>query len=191
MTFQQQIILPAVKNGKSLELFLQSSYEYGVILDSQLSQIPSFIQTAKRENKKLFVHVDLIQGIKNDEHAGEFLCQFLKPAGLISTRAAVIAKAKQRGIYAIQRLFLLDSNAVEKSLQVIKKVKPDFIEVLPGVVPHMIKEVKEKTGIPVFAGGLIRSVEDVDRAIAAGATAVTTSKQELWRHYAKTDEKET
>lgn len=185
MTFQNQTILPAVKNGKTLERFLQSSYEYGVILDSQLSQIPSFIKAAKREEKKLFIHVDLIQGIKNDEHAAEFLCQTLQPAGLVSTRTAVITKAKQRGIYAIQRLFLLDSNAVEKSYQVIEKVQPDFIEVLPGVVPHMIQEVKEKTGIPVFAGGLIRTVEDVDRAIAAGATAVTTSKQELWEHFSK------
>lgn len=185
MTFKNQTILPAVKNGKTLERFLQSNYEYGVILDSHLAQIPNYMKAARKEKKKLFVHVDLIQGIKNDEHAAEFLCQSLKPAGLVSTRAAVIAKAKQRGIYAIQRLFLLDSNAVEKSYQVIEKVQPDFIEVLPGVVPHMIREVKEKTGIPVFAGGLIRSVEDVERAIIAGATAVTTSKQDLWEHYSK------
>ncbi|NHM32285.1 glycerol-3-phosphate responsive antiterminator [Neobacillus terrae] len=185
MTFQHQTILPSIKNGKGLDRFLESTYEYGVVLDSQIAQIPSFVKAANRVNKKLFIHVDLIQGLKNDEHAAEFLCQLVKPAGLISTRAAVIAKAKQKGIYAIQRLFLLDSNAVEKTCDVIKKVQPDFIEVLPGIIPSMIREIKESTGIPVFAGGLIRTVNDVNEAIEAGAIAVTTSKVELWDYYSE------
>ncbi|MNV94542.1 Glycerol-3-phosphate responsive antiterminator [compost metagenome] len=54
---------------------------------------------------------------------------------------------------------------------------------MPGVIPHIIKEVKERSGIPIFAGGLIRSVDDVEQALAAGATAVTTSNHELWQHY--------
>ncbi|MNY79153.1 Glycerol-3-phosphate responsive antiterminator [compost metagenome] len=54
---------------------------------------------------------------------------------------------------------------------------------MPGVMPHIIQEVLEKTGIPIFAGGLIRSVEDVENALRAGATAVTTSHKDLWKHY--------
>ena len=185
MTFKNQTILPSIKSGKDLERFLESKYEYGVVLDSQIAQLPTYVKEAKRAHKKLFVHVDLIQGLKNDEHAAEFLCQLVKPAGLISTRANVIAKAKQKGIYAIQRLFLLDSNAVNKTCEVINKVQPDFIEVLPGVIPHMITEVNERTGIQVFAGGLIRTVEDVNNAIEAGAIAVTTSKRELWDYYSE------
>lgn len=54
---------------------------------------------------------------------------------------------------------------------------------LPGVVPPMIKEVSERTGIPILAGGLIRTPEDVEAALAAGATAVTTSNKQLFEHY--------
>ena len=36
---------------------------------------------------------------------------------------------------------------------------------MPGVIPHIIKEVKERSGIPIFAGGLIRSVDDVEQAL--------------------------
>lgn len=72
----------------------------------------------------------------------------IKPAGIISTRSNVIAKAKQKKIYAIQRLFLLDTSAMEKSMEFVGKHKPDFIEVLPGIVPSLIKEIKEKTGFP-------------------------------------------
>ena len=49
----------------------------------------------------------------------------------------------------------------------------------------MIAEVKERTGVPILAGGFIRTVDDVERALNAGATAITTSKRELWKHYQK------
>jgi glycerol uptake operon antiterminator len=55
---------------------------------------------------------------------------------------------------------------------------------MPGVIPHMIEEAHARTNIPVFVGGLIRTVADVERALEAGAAAVTTSKAELWRHFA-------
>jgi glycerol uptake operon antiterminator len=181
--FKGQRILPAVRRMKDFEKLMDMTYEYAVLLDSHIGQIKPITDMARAHGKKLLLHADLIEGLKNDEYAAEYLCQAVKPAGLLSTRAGVIAKTKQNGFIAVQRLFLLDSHAVEKSYVLIERTRPDFIEVMPGVIPHMIAEVHERTGIPVFAGGLIRTVEDVERALEAGATAVTTSNIELWRHF--------
>ncbi|WP_408009795.1 glycerol-3-phosphate responsive antiterminator [Pseudalkalibacillus sp. A8] len=179
----EQKILPAIRNLKDFEKLLNTNFEYLVLLDSHISQLKSLSQTAKRHDKKLLVHADLIQGLKNDEHAAEFLSQEIKVDGLISTRASVILTAKKKGVLAIQRLFLLDSSALKKSYSLLEKTKPDFIEVLPGIMPPIIKEVHEKTGIPIFAGGLIRTIEDVESALSSGATAVTTSRSKLWKHF--------
>ncbi|MGP4081182.1 glycerol-3-phosphate responsive antiterminator [Pseudalkalibacillus sp. R45] len=176
-----QKILPAIRNMKDFEKLLESNYQYLVLLDSHIGQLKSLSQTAKRHGKKLLVHVDLIQGLKNDDHAAEFLAQEFKVDGLISTRASVIMTAKKKGLLAIQRLFLLDSSALKKSYSLLEKTKPDYIEVLPGIMPPIISEVHENTGIPIFAGGLIRTIDDVERALDAGATAVTTSRTELWK----------
>ncbi|QIW79183.1 glycerol uptake operon antiterminator GlpP [Bacillus tequilensis] len=183
MSFHNQPILPAIRNMKQFDEFLNSSFSYGVILDIHLGQLKGVIKEAQKHGKKMMVHVDLIQGIKHDEYGAEFICQDIKPAGIISTRSNVIAKAKQKKIYAIQRLFLLDTSAMEKSMEFIGKHKPDFIEVLPGIVPSLIQEIKEKTGIPIFAGGFIRTEEDVEQALKAGAVAVTTSNTKLWKRY--------
>ncbi|MGN2620598.1 glycerol uptake operon antiterminator GlpP [Bacillus stercoris] len=183
MSFHNQPILPAIRNMKQFDEFLNSSFSYGVILDIHLGQLKGVIREAQKHGKNMMVHVDLIQGIKHDEYGAEFICQDIKPAGIISTRSNVIAKAKQKKIYAIQRLFLLDTSAMEKSMEFIGKHKPDFIEVLPGIVPSLIQEIKEKTGIPIFAGGFIRTEEDVEQALKAGAVAVTTSNTELWKKY--------
>ncbi|MGQ9006318.1 glycerol uptake operon antiterminator GlpP [Bacillus subtilis] len=183
MSFHNQPILPAIRNMKQFDEFLNSSFSYGVILDIHLGQLKGVIKEALKHGKNMMVHVDLIQGIKHDEYGAEFICQDIKPAGIISTRSNVIAKAKQKKIYAIQRLFLLDTSAMEKSMEFIGKHKPDFIEVLPGIVPTLIQEIKEKTGIPIFAGGFIRTEEDVEQALKAGAVAVTTSNTKLWKKY--------
>ncbi|MCY7788690.1 glycerol uptake operon antiterminator GlpP [Bacillus inaquosorum] len=183
MSFHNQPILPAIRNMKQFDEFLNSSFSYGVILDIHLGQLKGVIREAQKHGKNMMVHVDLIQGIKHDEYGAEFICQDIKPAGIISTRSNVIAKAKQKKIYAIQRLFLLDTSAMEKSMEFVGKHKPDFIEVLPGIVPSLIREIKEKTGIPIFAGGFIRTEEDVEQALKAGAVAVTTSNTRLWKKY--------
>ena len=104
----------------------------------------------------------------------------------MSTRAGVIAKTKQNGLLAIQRLFLLDTNALEKSYVMFGRTQPDYIEVLPGIIPPIISEVADRTGIPIFAGGLVRTVDDVEHALQAGASAVTTSNIELWKHFEPT-----
>lgn len=181
--FHGQAILPAAKSMKQFEQILSSSYEYGVFLDTHIAQLKNIYKMANQHQKKMFLHADLVHGLKNDEYAAEYLCQEIKPHGIISTRGNMILKAKQKGVIAIQRVFMLDTIALEKSYALLQKTQPDYIEVLPGVVPHMIKEVIERANIPVFAGGLIRTADDVEQALAAGATAVTTSNDHLFTHY--------
>ncbi|MFC0523786.1 glycerol-3-phosphate responsive antiterminator [Pontibacillus salicampi] len=179
MPFQQNI-LPAARNIKDFEKLLHSSTEFIILLEVRISQVNNLVKLGRKHNKKILLHADLIQGLKTDEYAVEFLCNEVKPYGVISTRANVITRVKKQGIIAIQRLFLLDSQALEHNLKILHKSKPDYIEILPGLIPEMIQEINEKTGIPVIAGGLIRTPEDVTKALDGGAIAVTTSVTELW-----------
>jgi len=127
--------------------------------------------------------MDLINGIHNNEYGTEYICQEFKPFGLISTKGSVIQKAKQNGVLAIQRMFLIDSHGLKKTLALIEKVNPDYVEVLPGILPRMIRSLKDTIAVPLLAGGLIRSPDDVEKALASGATAVTTSERTLWKYY--------
>jgi glycerol uptake operon antiterminator len=178
-----QKILPASSNMKDFERFLKSPYEIGVFLEMHIAQLKHVNAMAEANGKKMLYHMDMIHGIKSDDYSTEFICQEYKPYGLISTKSNVILKAKQKGLIAVQRVFLLDSHALEKSYKLLEKTQPDYIEVLPGVVPQLIAEVNERVKIPLFAGGFIRSVEDVENALNAGAKAVTTSKKEIWKHF--------
>lgn len=81
---------------------------------------------------------------------------------------------------AVHRLSLLDLISLDTGYKMLKKSQPNYVEVLPGIIPKIIREVKETVDIPVFAGGLIRTFDEVESALSAGAEAVTTSKKDLW-----------
>jgi glycerol uptake operon antiterminator len=178
-----QKILPASSNMKDFERFLKSPYEIGVFLEMHIAQLKHVNAMAEANGKKMLYHMDMIHGMKSDDYSTEFICQEYKPYGLISTKSNVILKAKQKGIIAVQRVFLLDSHALEKSYKLLEKTQPDYIEVLPGVVPQLITEVSERVKVPLFAGGFIRRIEDVEKALEAGAVTVTTSQKEIWKHF--------
>ncbi|MDQ0228100.1 glycerol-3-phosphate responsive antiterminator [Metabacillus niabensis] len=180
MAFNGQYILPAIKSMKDFEKILKSEIEYIVMLEVHIAQLESIMKYAGQHHKKVILHADLIQGLKNDEYSTEYLCQKVKPAGLISTRGSVVKTAKKNKILAIQRLFLLDTLAIETSYRLAEKVHPDYIEVLPGCVPHLIEKVHLETKIPVIAGGLITKKEEITSVLNAGAKAITTSRSELW-----------
>ncbi|MBM7632201.1 glycerol-3-phosphate responsive antiterminator [Geomicrobium sediminis] len=178
--FGSQSILPAVNTMKDFEQVMERDDDFFVVLDIHLSMLTTMRKFANEANKKMLLHADLVQGLKSDRYAAEFICQSIRPAGVISTRANMLKTAKKSNLLAIQRVFLLDTMALNTSYQQIKTVEPDVLEVLPGILPNYIHKVRTETGIDVIAGGLITSEQDVQGALDAGAKAVTTSRKDLW-----------
>ncbi|WP_174614259.1 glycerol-3-phosphate responsive antiterminator [Virgibacillus ihumii] len=173
-------IIPAIRRMKDFEKALESEYEYVIFLETRLSRLQSLVDYTKRAGKKALIHVDLIQGLKADEYGMEFLVREIKPHGVLSTRGNIIKLARKHKLLAIQRVFLLDSHALEQNIKMINRFQPDCIEVLPGIIPDAIQELSGQTDKPVIAGGLIRSSEEVKNALTQGAVAVTTSNNKLW-----------
>ena len=71
--------------------------------------------------------------------------------------------------------------AFENIRQQQHMVRPDFIEVLPGVMPRVIKRICASVRTPIIAGGLITDKEDVMAALSAGAIAVSSTNHQVWK----------
>lgn len=172
--------IPAIRRMKDFEKGLQTSSKWIIILESRLSQLKSLVDYCKRSNKRVLIHFDLVKGLKTDEYGLEFIVRKVKPDGIISTRGNVIVEAKKNNLLTIQRIFLLDSLALEQNIKQIQRHQPDYIEMLPGLMPQVINSLKKETNIPIIVGGLVTTKEEVDLALESGAIAVSTSQADLW-----------
>ena len=62
----------------------------------------------------------------------------------------------------------------------IAAAEPDMLEMLPGLMPKIIRNVEHMSKVPVIAGGLISDKEDIMSALSAGAISVSSTNPEVW-----------
>lgn len=177
---QKTKVIAAVRNNDELVAALDSPVNMIFLLSTNIEKIKSQADLVHSVGKKLFVHIDLAEGIGKDEYGIKFVKQ-QGVDGIISTRTNLIKLAKKSGIYTVQRFFIVDTHSVDTTIESAKASKADMIEIMPGVVAKVIKRLKKELEMPVVAGGLIETKEEFDEAISCGAFAVSTGKSMFWR----------
>ena len=80
----------------------------------------------------------------------------------------------------VMRFFAIDSMAFDNIRRQSESVHPDIIEVLPGLMPKVIRRICTESRIPVIAGGLITDREDIMAALNAGAISISTTNRQVW-----------
>ena len=173
-------VIAAVKDDAGLRKALDSDCQVIFLLYGTILNIGDLVQQVRARDKICIVHADLVEGLSNRDIAIDGLVKLSQPDGIISTRASLIRRAQTLGLLTIQRAFMLDSMSMRSLLAQVETNRPDFIEILPGLIPNIIREIISKTSIPIIAGGLIRSKQDVMQALNAGVIAVSTTTQEVW-----------
>ena len=173
-------VIAAVKNQEGLARCLQSESQVIFILYGDSCNIADIVKTVKNVGKIAIVHADLITGLSGKEISVDFIKNYTQADGIISTKANMIKRAKELEMFTVFRMFVLDSMALENLQRQGNAVHADFIEILPGVMPKVIKRVCRISKSPIIAGGLIVDKEDVIEALGAGAIAISTTNQEVW-----------
>ncbi len=99
----------------------------------------------------------MIDGLKGDSAGIEYLKECVELDGIISTKTSNIKHATQVGLYAIQRIFIIDSLSLKTGIKNILEHRPTAVEVMPGIASKIINKLETKVkNIPIIAGGLIK-----------------------------------
>ncbi len=168
-------VIAAVKDDAGLcNALTNENIRVVFVLYGDICNISSIVRRIHEAGRFAVVHVDLIAGLAGKEVAVDFIRNTTEADGIISTRQSFIRRAKELGLAAILRVFLLDSIALE-SLDKIPANLPDCLDLLPGTMPKILRRVCAKAKVPVLTGGLIADKEDVLAALEAGATAISTT----------------
>lgn len=172
-------VIAAIKS--QMELTQCLTYENAVvfILFGNLMELPDIVRSLQSAGKLAIVHADLIDGLSPREAAVDYIGK-TNADGIISTKKNLVRYAKKCGLIAIQRFFIFDSMSMRNTLNVLPLDYADAIEILPGTLPRVIRQLVDLSSRPIIAGGLILNKDDVAAAIKAGAAAVSTTNQEVW-----------
>lgn len=174
-------VIAAVKNNEGLEECCKlEEIKVIFILYGSICNIGTIVKRIKEADKIAMVHVDLISGLASKEIAVNFIRYNTEADGVITTKPLLIKRAKELGMHTILRVFVLDSMAYQNIEKEITMVRPDIIEILPGLMPKVIHRIAQNIRIPLIAGGLISEKEDVMAALNAGAISVSTTNPSVW-----------
>ena len=175
----QKTIIAAVRNDNELELALKADVWVIFDLSPNLLTLAKKAEMVHSAGKKIFIHIDLAEGIGKDKCGIDFVRR-CKVDGIISTRSNIIKMAREAGLTTVQRFFIVDSKSVDTTVETVKSSRPDMIEIMPGIVTKVVASLKATLDMPVICGGLIDDAKEIDTVLSAGATAISTGKTELW-----------
>ena len=150
------------------------------ILYGTVCSISGIVDKVKEHGKLAIVHVDLILGLSSKEVAVDFIRENTRADGIISTRPGLVKRAMELGLIGGQRAFLIDSIALENTRKQLAAFQPDFMEIMPGMMPKILRQIREITSVLLVAGGLLSDKQDIMAAFQAGVDAVSTTKEDLW-----------
>ena len=173
-------VIAAVKDETGLKECLYSESQIIFLLFGDICSVGRYVEIAKSAGKMVFVHMDLINGLGNKEVAVDFIREHTGVDGSISTKPQLVKRAKELGLFGILRIFVIDSMAFGNIEKQCASLVPDAVEILPGLMPKIIKKLCSTVNVPIIAGGLISDKEDVMNALNAGAVAISVTNQRVW-----------
>ncbi|HHV60720.1 MAG TPA: glycerol-3-phosphate responsive antiterminator [Clostridiaceae bacterium] len=176
----QNPIIAAVREEKDLDAALSSQVTTVFLLHANIFNISGLVDRIKSRGKSALIHIDFLEGLGRDQKALDYIVEIIKPDGIITTRSNFIKLARDKGMFTIQRFFLVDSQSFETAIKTAGTVCPDMIEVMPAIMPSILKKITSRLTLPVIAGGLIESKQDIIEIIKSGAIGASTGKIELW-----------
>ena len=173
-------VIAAVKDETGLKECLYSESQIIFLLFGDICSVGRYVEIAKSAGKMVFVYMDLINGLGHKEVAVDFIREHTGVDGIISTKPQLVKRAKELGLFGILRIFVIDSMAFGNIEKQCASLVPDAVEILPGLMPKIIKKLCSTVNVPIIAGGLISDKEDVMNALNAGAVAISVTNQRVW-----------
>ncbi len=142
--------------------------------------LPVMVEEGIKAGRRVFVHIDLMDGFSKDAAGIKWLAKMVKPTGILTTRAPLVRAAKEERLTTVLRVFLIDSSSVSTAERTIRVCDPDYVEVMPGLVSRGLSALKERIRQPLIAGGMLETRDDIEAALKAGAVRISTSNENLW-----------
>lgn len=173
-------IVASINDLNKLDIALQSPVENIFLLTGNIFNLKEVSHRVLSKDKGLYICIDSIDGFSKDTWGLEYIVKNIGLSGIITRKNSLVKLSKDMGVFTIQRLYITDTTQLEDGLFSIKTNRPYAIEILPGIMPKIIKKIIKETKIPLIAGGLVNDEEDILMSMDCGAVAISTNNEKAW-----------
>ncbi|OAS18426.1 glycerol-3-phosphate responsive antiterminator [Paenibacillus oryzisoli] len=173
-------IIASVTKDDQLAKVLESDVTRVNLMTGHIGNLESIMEQLHQAGKQVYVHLEMVGGLGRDAHAVGYLAGKFKVDGIVTTKSNAVAAARQAGIKSIQRIFIIDTAALQTAVRMINSTQPDEVELMPGLMPRVIKELKSTIKQPLIVGGLIRYENEIAEALASGADYISIGDPSMW-----------
>ncbi len=179
-TIRDNPVIAAVQSQSALSAALGLRMPTVFLLNTDIFSAKASVDLGIAAGCNVFLHMDLIDGLASSAKALDYVQHRIGPSGIISTKAALIKYAREQGVFCIQRFFMVDSASYDNAVKTTRKNRPNMVELMPGIIPDVLRRFTAEVDTPVIAGGLVSDRRQVIDALSAGAMGVSTGSQDLW-----------
>jgi glycerol uptake operon antiterminator len=180
-TIKDNPIIAAVQTKQGLEQAIELGTPTIFLLNTDIFSAKALVDIARGSGCNVFLHMDLIDGLAPGAKALDYVQKRISPNGIISTKGSLVKHARERGVFCIQRFFMVDNASFDVSVKAVRKNKPSMVEIMPGIIPSVIKRFTSEVSVPVIAGGMVENTKQVIDALSSGAIGISTGAKALWK----------
>ena len=182
--YESSRIFPVAYSSKEIDLAINTS-KSGVLLLGRVLNVMNakrIVSYVKNNRKQVFVDIDLVGGLNQDEESINFLTREVGADGIISTHRNTILLAKKKKVMTMLKIFVYDDHSLDSALHNIDQCHPDILEVLPGIVlPLVVEKIKKRTDTLVNASGFLDlNIESIAHLLNIGVSGLHIDNPELW-----------
>jgi len=178
------VMLPAVRDGASLNQALDLGYRQVLVERGSLLAMVGPLAGAARQGIAIFVNLDGVEGLAPDSAALAFLATDLGFSGVLSVKPHLLKDASRFRLRTIQRIHALDSTGLETGLHSLVSPAPYAIAIAPAVaIPQVMPHIRSSTSAPIWGTGFIASAQQAAEVLRAGAAVVSSARVEVWRDF--------
>jgi glycerol uptake operon antiterminator len=173
-------VIAAIRHAGDLPAAIAAPVTAVFLLHADIFTLASQVNMLRDAGKDVFVHVDMLEGLGRDATAIRWLAEVIRPTGMLTTKTQHVKTGRDHGLFVIQRFFLIDHQSFDLAVRTAQSARPDLVELMPAVMPAVIRRFREACGLPVIAGGLVSAKEEMVEILRAGALGVSTGDPALW-----------
>lgn len=173
-------IIAALRKPEDIPRAVESPARVVFLMYGEVCGFEKVVSTLNKAGKEVYIHIDLIKGLSADKEAVQYVAERSAPRGIVTTKGHLIKEARKFALAAVHQFFIIDTQAFNTAIKSVTASNPDAVELMPALMPRVIREWKTAVDLPLIVAGLVRSADEIRSLREAGCQGVAVGDPSLW-----------